>query len=163
VPFEVRPAHVDELTSGEAAAVARENAVRKATAVPGAAVLGVDTLVATEAGLWGKPAGEAAARATLRHLAGRTHDVVSGLALVRGGELEATTAVTGVTFRELDDALLGWYLARGEWEGRAGGYAIQGAGAALVRCIEGDYLNVVGLPVAALLDLWPAVLGAGRR
>ncbi|MBA2638244.1 MAG: Maf family protein, partial [Solirubrobacterales bacterium] len=88
---------------------------------------------------------------------------VSGLALVRGGEVTATTAVTGVTFRALDDTLLDWYVALGEWEGRAGGYAIQLAGAALVRSVEGDYANVVGLPVCALVDLWPEVLNMAHR
>ena len=149
---------VQEIVQGDAHGVARENAVRKASAVAGEAVLGVDTVVVTEAGVWGKPAHEAAARATLRHLSGRTHEVVSGLALVRGGALEVTTATTAVTFRALDEATLDWYLARREWEGRAGGYAIQEAGAALVRRVEGDPLNVVGLPVAALLELWPDLL-----
>jgi septum formation protein len=143
--------------------VARENAVRKARTVPGEVVLGVDTVVASGGRLWGKPAGEAAAREALEHLSGRTHDVVSGLALVRGGEVTATTAVTRVTFRALDEALVRWYLARREWEGRAGGYAIQLAGAALVRAVEGDYLNVVGLPVAALVDLWPGILEMAHR
>ena len=69
-------------------------------------------------------------------------------------------AVTSVTFRALDDATLDWYVATGEWEGRAGGYAIQGRGAALVAGIEGDYLNVVGLPLARLLDLRPDLLPA---
>jgi septum formation protein len=85
--------------------------------------------------------------------------VVSGVALLRAtGDVQAATAVTEVTFRTIDDALLEWYVACGEWEGRAGGYAIQGRGAALVTGIRGDYFNVVGLPVAALFDLWPELL-----
>ncbi|MGH2876522.1 MAG: Maf family protein, partial [Solirubrobacteraceae bacterium] len=64
-------------------------------------------------------------------------------------------ARTAVEFRELDETAIDAYLATGEWRGRAGGYAIQGAGAALVRSVEGDYLSVVGLPVATLLDLAP--------
>jgi septum formation protein len=85
--------------------------------------------------------------------------VVSGIALMRAaGEIEAATACTEVTFRTIDDALLDWYVACGEWEGRAGGYAIQGRGAALIERIDGDYLNVVGLPVATLVALWPGVL-----
>ena len=67
-------------------------------------------------------------------------------------------AQTRVRFRQLDDATLDWYVATGEWEGRAGGYAIQERGAALIAAIEGDYLNIVGLPVAALLELLPALL-----
>src|SRR5205085_10950823 len=103
---------------------------------------------------------------TLSALAGRTHAVVSGLAL-RGGErgVRTATAATNVTFRTLSDALLEWYLAAGEWRDRAGGYAIQGRGAALVRAIEGDYLNVVGLPAAVLVRLlaerFPGTYGFG--
>jgi septum formation protein len=162
VAFVVRPSDVPERSAGEAHAVAAANARAKALAVPAAAgevVLGVDTLVALDGELWGKPAGEAAARATLRRLSGRTHEVVSGLALARpGGAVDEATAATRVTFRTLDDALLDWYVATGEWRERAGAYAVQGRGAALVRRIEGDYLNVVGLPVASLVDLWPGLL-----
>jgi septum formation protein len=162
VAFVERPADVDEETAGAPEVVARENALRKARAVgagEGEVVLGVDTVVATEAEIWGKPPDAQAARATLRRLSGRTHVVVSGVALLRaGGDVQAATASTEVTFRSLDDALLDWYVASGEWEGRAGGYAIQGRGAALVARIDGDYLNVVGLPVATLLTLWPGLL-----
>jgi septum formation protein len=116
-------------------------------------VLGVDTLVALHGAIYGKPADEDHARRTLAALSGATHQVVSGLALARGGEIRTATAVTHVTFRPLDDPILDWYVAAGEWRERAGGYAIQGRGAALVREIRGDYLNVVGLPAATLLDL----------
>jgi septum formation protein len=163
VPFEVRPAEVVEQQAGDPAEVARENARRKALAVdrgPGEVVLGVDTLVAGDPGeIWGKPPTEEAARDTLRRLAGRTHRVVSGLALARAsGDVRVAVAVTEVTFRPFGEETLAWYLAAREWEERAGGYAIQGRGAALVERIAGDYLNVVGLPVAALLDLWPEIL-----
>ena len=136
----------------------------------GELVVGCDTLVATgeqiadqaagSAGavIWGKPADEAAARATLRHLSGRTHEVISGLALVREGEVREATEITLVTFRELDEPMIDWYVATREWEGRAGGYAIQGRGAVLFKHIEGDYLNVVGLPVTALLTLEPGLM-----
>jgi septum formation protein len=70
--------------------------------------------------------------------------------------------ITRVSFRRVDDATLDWYVATGEWRGRAGGYAIQGAGAALVAAVEGDYLNVVGLPLARLLDLRPDLLKPAR-
>jgi septum formation protein len=166
VPFEVRPADVLEECDGAPVAVASENALRKAAAVrgaPGETVLGVDTLVAIGRDIWGKPPDEAAARKTLRRLAGRTHDVVSGVALVDvDGAVRAATATTRVTFRPMDEAMLDWYLASGEWEERAGGYAIQGRGGALVERIEGDYLNVVGLPVGTLLDLWPGLLALER-
>jgi septum formation protein len=162
VAFEVRVTDVVEEGEGVPAAVAGENALRKALAAdggPGELVLGVDTLVATGLEIWGKPPAEEAARDTLRQLSGRTHDVVSGVALRReDGTVQATTAVTQVTFRALDDATIDWYLATGEWRERAGGYAIQGRGALLVTRIEGDYLNVVGLPVAALVELWPELI-----
>ncbi|HEY6758314.1 MAG TPA: Maf family protein [Baekduia sp.] len=160
--FEVRSSDVVEEEVGAPKVVASENALRKALAVAAdagddALVIGCDTLVATDTTIWGKPADADAARATLRHLAGRTHHVVSGLAVVRAGDVRAATEVTAVTFRELDDATIDWYVATGEWNGRAGGYAIQGRGAVLVKRIEGDYLNVVGLPVAALLQLCPTL------
>jgi septum formation protein len=162
VPFEARPVDVIEEDEGVPVAVAGENALRKAVAGKARGdeiVLGVDTLVAIGLEIWGKPPNEDAARETLRSLAGRTHDVVSGVALVdRDGAVRAATAVTKVTFRPLDEAMVEWYLRSGEWEERAGGYAIQGRGGALVERIEGDYLNVVGLPVGTLLGLWPDLL-----
>lgn len=152
VPFEARPAAVAELSAGDPHVVAIENARRKraaADARDGEHVLAVDTLVALGDEIFGKPADAAQARATLRALSGRTHRVVSGLVL----DDHATVAVTAVAFRPIGDRLLDWYVGTGEWRERAGGYAIQGRGAVLVRSIVGDYLNVVGLPVAALLDL----------
>jgi septum formation protein len=162
VPFEVRPVDVVEQDAGVPIAVAEANALRKAVAAdggPGEVVLGVDTLVATGLDLWGKPRDEEHARRTLRRLSGTTHHVVSGCALrADDGTVHAATATTRVTFRALTDAMLDWYIATGEWRERAGGYAIQGRGAALVTRVEGDYLNVVGLPVPTLLDLWPGLL-----
>jgi septum formation protein len=171
VAFTVRPTDVEELDRGDPGAVALENALRKARAAQrlgaeagaGAAelVLGCDTLVALDGTIYGKPRDERDARKTLRALAGATHEVLSGLTLL-GGDLPERTAVvrTAVTFRKLEEGMLDWYLARGEWRGRAGGYAIQGAGAALVTRVEGDYENVVGLPLAALLELCPELLFA---
>jgi septum formation protein len=160
VAFSVRVPDVEELEQGEAEIVALENARRKARAVGGAegVVLACDTVVELDGRLYGKPADEAAARATLQALGGRTHTVVSGLALVREGDERTAAVRTDVSFRELPAQLIDWYLATGEWRGRAGGYAIQGAGAALVREVRGDYENVVGLPLAALLDLCPELL-----
>ena len=162
VAFEVRPVDVLEEDEGAPVAVAAENALRKALAGkarPEEVVLGVDTIVVTGLEIWGKPPNEEAARETLRRLAGRTHRVISGVALVdEGGAVRADEAVTEVTFRTLDDAMIEWYLGSGEWDGRAGGYAIQGRGGALVERIDGDYLNVVGLPVGTLLRLWPDLL-----
>jgi septum formation protein len=142
--------------------VAEDNARRKAAAVAAGhdgLVLGADTDVALDGEILGKPAGAEQARAFLARLSGRTHAVVGGIALAEGGQLVATAVVvTQVRFRALEPALVDWYVATGEWRGRAGGYAIQGAGAALVAALDGDYLNVVGLPLARLLDLRPDLL-----
>jgi septum formation protein len=163
VAFEVRPAGVEELEAGEPRAVAAENARRKALGrgphPPGALVLGADTVVAVDGDVLGKPRDAAQARAFAGRLAGRRHEVLGGLALARDGELEAeAVVVTTVAFRAVEPAVLDWYVATREWEGRAGGYAIQGRGAALVAGIEGDYLNVVGLSIARLLELEPGLL-----
>jgi septum formation protein len=162
VPFEVRPADVEELTDGDPLEVAAENARRKAQAIAarlgdrdGRAILGVDTVVTVDGDVLGKPADAREAAAMLGRLQGRTHRVVSGLVLTPH---PAVTEVTSVTFRTLSPAQVDAYVATGEWRGRAGGYAIQERGGALVRRIEGDYLNVVGLPVGALLDLDPSLM-----
>jgi septum formation protein len=122
-------------------------------------VLGVDTIVTLGGRIYGKPADLEEARATLGALSGHRHAVLSGMTLIQGSRVRTAVSTTVVEFRALDEALVEWYVATGEWSGRAGGYAIQGRGAALVRSIEGDYLNVVGLPVATLLELAPEVLG----
>ena len=166
VPFAARPANVQELDRGDPAEVAEENAMRKARAAQklgteAEVVLGCDTLVALDGVIYGKPADVGAAGETLEALSGAKHEVISAVALLlAGGEERTAIARTKVTFRALDGALLDWYLVTGEWRGRAGGYAIQGAGAALVRAVEGDYENVVGLPLAALLDIYPELLFA---
>ncbi|HVL30947.1 MAG TPA: Maf family protein [Solirubrobacteraceae bacterium] len=157
VDFEVVDVDVEELAHGPAADIARANALRKAqaglAARPGATVLGVDTVVALAGEIFGKPASARDAETTLRRLSGRTHEVVSGLALLAPGNPQVVHEATTVRFRELPDEVVTRYVATGEWVGRAGGYAIQEQGAALVRAVCGDYLNVVGLPVGALLDL----------
>jgi septum formation protein len=163
VPFTVRVPDVVERSAGDPSGVALANALEKARAVrrPGAreAVLGCDTIVVLRGAIYGKPADEAAARATLQALSGATHEVLSAIAVLLGDEERTALERTAVTFRALDGALLDWYLATGEWRARAGAYAIQGAGAALVRAVRGDYENVVGLPLAGLLDLYPELLG----
>jgi septum formation protein len=162
VSFTVRPTQVPELDQGDPRTLALENALRKLRAArrPDVVevVLACDTLVALDGAAYGKPANEQQARETLRVLSGATHEVFSGLALAVGGEERTTIARTAVSFRALDEQLLDWYLAKQEWQGRAGGYAIQGTGAVLVRELRGDYENVVGLPLAALLDLYPELL-----
>jgi septum formation protein len=164
VDFVVRPQAVEELAHGDPREVARENALRKARAARAAGesgmVLGCDTLVSLGGAIYGKPRDADAARETLRALSGATHEVLGGIALLQGDSERTAVACTKVTFRALDDAMTEWYVARGEWRGRAGGYAIQGAGAALVEAVHGDYENIVGLPLAALLELQPRLLGA---
>jgi septum formation protein len=158
----VRPAEVHERDRGDPEQVALHNASRKAHAArrPGAreVVIACDTIVCLDGVIHGKPDDEAAARATLRALSGATHEVLSGLVLLLGDDERAAVARTAVTFRELDAGMLDWYVATQEWRGRSGAYAIQKAGAALVRRIDGECENVVGLPLAALLDLYPRLL-----
>jgi len=167
IAFEVREVDVRELEHGEPRQLALENARRKAQAAARAGaeevVLGCDTIVCRDGAIYGKPADEAAARETLRALGGATHEVLSGLVLLVPGGERSAVARTAVTFRELDDDLLEWYVTTGEWRGRSGGYAIQKAGAALVRALDGECENVVGLPVATLLDLCPELLRGSRR
>ena len=162
VSFVVRASGFSEAEAGEAHAVAVANALGKALAVPredGETVLGVDTVVSLGGQLWGKPADEAQARDTLLALSGATHTVVSGLAVLAAGAGPRTaTCATEVRFRELDEATIEWYVRSGEWRERAGAYAIQGAGCALVDSISGDWTNVVGLPVGTLLRLLPELL-----
>jgi septum formation protein len=157
IPFDAVVVDVEEISDGSPIDVATANALRKARAGamrrPGETVLGVDTVVALDGEIFLKPVDEDHAEATLKRLSGRTHEVVSGLALLAPGHPQVAHEVTKVTFRDLDADLVRRYVRTGEWYGRAGGYAIQGQGAALVLRIMGDYLNVVGLPVAKLLDL----------
>ncbi len=153
---------MEELEQGPPHEVALENAYRKAAAIarehPGARVLGVDTLVAIGPTIYGKPADRESAGSTLRALAGRAHVVVSGVCVIEAGRAVTAAATTAVRFRAFGESLLDWYLESDEWRGRAGGYAIQGRGAAFVAGIDGDYLNVVGLPVTTLLELAPDLL-----
>jgi septum formation protein len=170
VPFEVRVSDVDELEEGPPHEVALENAYRKAVAVAATVsaegavgsrpVLGVDTMVSLGSRIYGKPRDAEHAAAMLSELAGRRHVVISGLCLISGVETRTAAASTIVEFRALDASAVAAYVATREWEGRAGAYAIQGRGATLVTRIEGDYLNVVGLPVAALIELAPSLIAA---
>jgi septum formation protein len=178
IPFEVVIPEVEELRDGDPGTTVLENARRKAYAGrllagagAGATVIGVDTDVALEGRLLGKPADEPGARERLEALSGRTHEVLSGVVAVgtaAGSQVpveRSAVALTEVTFAELDPATIELYLASGEWRDRAGAYAIQGLGSILVEAIRGDFSNVVGLPVPTLLDLLPANLlhGSGNR
>jgi nucleoside triphosphate pyrophosphatase len=158
VGFRVVAPEVDELTEGEPSELVVENALLKLRAVPGERVLAADSMVVWDGRAHGKPADRAEAERWLRELSGRWHEVVGGLALRDDGEERTAVAVTRVRFRDLSDADIELYLRSGEWTDRAGGYAIQELGAMLVEEIEGDWFNVVGLPVPALLRLAPDLL-----
>ncbi|MCX6371964.1 MAG: Maf family protein [Actinobacteria bacterium] len=159
IPFRVVvSAHIEDLHDGDPVLTVERNARGKAEEVlartrlrPGELVLGVDTVVVAGGRVLGKAAGEQEAAQFLRLLAGRRHEVYSGLYLCSPERAEIGHAVTGVTFRSLGAADVARYVACGEWRERAGAYAIQGVGSALVERVDGDYFNVVGLPVAALL------------
>ncbi|HYZ27505.1 MAG TPA: Maf family protein [Thermoleophilaceae bacterium] len=153
IEFELRPSEVVELTEGDPREVVLQNALRKARAVEGVRVLACDTEVNVDGEVLGKPADEAEARQMIARLAGRTHEVLGGLVLRCDSGERTAIASTLVTFRALDPDEVDAYIRSGEWEGRAGGYAIQGKGAALVERIEGDFWNVVGLPVPELVRL----------
>jgi septum formation protein len=158
IPFTVvEPGYAEIDPPGLGAAdLAEAHARGKAASVAGDAVLGVDTLVEVDGRVLGKPDGQEEARSHLAALSGRTHAVHSGLCLRAGGREHVRRAVSLVTFARLDPADVDWYLATGEWRERAGAYAVQGRGAALVREVRGDFQNVVGLPVPELLDAMAA-------
>jgi septum formation protein len=161
VDFSVRVSGVEELETGDPGELTLANALRKAHAIapaPSEVVIACDTVVALDGLIYGKPADAEQARSTLLALAGRAHVVTSGLVVLLDGEALTAIARTEVSFRSISTQMLDWYVDSGEWRERAGGYAIQGAGAALVRAIDGEYENVVGLPVASLLDLYPQLL-----
>ena len=140
-----------------------EHAAGKARSVEGGGrlVLGVDTDVFIDGRRLGKAGSAAEAASMLGSLAGREHEVVSGLCLRGDGWEELHRVVTLVEFRPLSAAEVERYVASGEWEGCAGAYAVQGLGATLVARIDGDYLNVVGLPAALLVRLLAERLGSG--
>jgi septum formation protein len=157
IPFEaVPPAYVeDDPPDADPAELVRRHAEGKARSVhaSGQVTLGVDTTVVLDDRLYGKPADRPDAARMLHELSGRTHTVLSGLCLLGLDEDVLLHEVTEVTFRVLGHDAVDSYLASGEWQGRAGAYAIQGLGGRLVERIEGDYLNVVGLPGALLVSL----------
>jgi septum formation protein len=163
IPFDVVAPCYDEEPGGDPVA----HAVGKARSVDGGdrPVLGVDTIVACEGNTIGKPHDAAEAERMLETLSGKTHVVVSGLCLRTPEWEERHRDETYVTFRELTPRDLAHYLASGEWEHRAGAYAIQGLGASLVAHVRGDYLNVVGLPGALLVRVlatrFPGLYGFG--
>ena len=157
IPFDaVAPRYVEHDEPDVVPAdLVRAHAEGKARSVhaDGGLTLGVDTAVVVGARVFGKPTDESEAARILRELSGRPHTVLSGLCLLGNGFEAVHDERTEVRFRRLSDAEVARYVASGEWRGRAGGYAIQGLGGRLVERIEGDYLNVVGLPGALLIDV----------
>lgn len=151
IPFDVAPPRYEELPGTGPLERARGKA--HSVEPDERPVLGVDTEVLFAGELLGKPANAAEAEAMLEQLAGTAHEVVSGLCLRTHAWEESGTETTVVTFRALTARDLARYVASGEWESRAGGYAIQGLGASLVERVDGDFLNVVGLPGSLLVRL----------
>jgi len=162
IPFDVVPPEYEE-RGGDPLELAAGKA--RSVECGDQPVLGVDTEVVVDGEALGKPAGVAEAEAMLERLSGRTHEVVSGLCLRTRAWEELQAETTYVTFRALTARDLAHYIGSGEWQDRAGGYAIQGLGGSLVERIEGDYLNVVGLPAALLVRLlaerFPGTYGFG--
>jgi septum formation protein len=157
IPFEmVAPKYVEhDPPDADPAELVRRHAEGKARSVhaDGRITLGVDTTVHLDGRVYGKAADPKDAARMLHELAGRRHTVVSGLCMLGAGEDVIADDRTDVTFRDVSEETLGAYVASGEWKERAGAYAIQGLGGRLVERIEGDYLNVVGLPGALLVSV----------
>jgi septum formation protein len=165
VDFEVAATGVDELTEGKPEEVVLANARAKAVAgreLAGAnrVVMGVDTDVVVDGRVLGKPASVAEAEMALRALSGRAHEVLSAVVLLGPEPDQERSALerTTVRFRPLADDFIHLYLASEEWRDRAGGYAVQGLGSALVEKIEGDLANVIGMPIMAFAQLAPEFL-----
>jgi septum formation protein len=150
---------VDELTGGDPELEVVENARMKAHRVAGGdrMVIACDTDVVLDGKALGKPQGEVEAREYLDRMSGRTHQVLSGLVVLQGGEERSGLEATSVVFRELSEAEKERYVRFGEWRGRSGGYAIQTLGSTLVERVEGSVSNVVGLPVGLLTELAPSL------
>jgi septum formation protein len=173
VPFQPVVPQVEEVREGDPELIVLQNARRKAkaglrSAGGGSPTLGVDTEVVLHGRALGKAEDAEGARRRLAALSGRTHVVLSGIALLLpepgGGEPVERSGVarSRVTFRALDEATVEVYLRSGEWRDRAGAYAIQGLGSMLIERVEGDFSNVVGLPVRLLFELAPELLRATR-
>jgi septum formation protein len=145
-------AHVRRLALGKAARVARDR--------PESIVLGADTVVMIDGVVLGKPADDTDAARMLGRLSGRTHDVLTGVALHTRDGQRCEVESTRVTFRELAAEDVAWYVASGEPDGKAGAYAIQGRASRFVTRVEGSYTNVVGLPVALVDRLLAACAGS---
>jgi septum formation protein len=171
IAFEVRPADVDETPApaerpqAYVLRLAREKALAGAAHTPGRLVLGADTTVVVDERILGKPADAADASRMLGELSGRSHEVLTGVALAGVGEPVAAVAVTTVWFAPMTKGDIAWYVETGEWRDKAGAYAIQGRISRFIVRVAGSYTNVVGLPVSLVCDLlmrYPDGRGAVR-
>ena len=158
VQFAVRVPDIDESPQGAESPVeyVRRLASAKAAAVlaePDELIIAADTTVDLRGEILGKPADTDDAASMLRRLSGRTHRVHTGVAVRRAGEEFAEVCTTFVTFVALDEATIEWYVSTGEPMGKAGSYALQGAGAALVQAVRGSVSNVIGLPLHVVVEL----------
>jgi septum formation protein len=168
IAHEVRPADIDESllpTEGPVAhaeRLARAKAHAIAEHEPGAVVIAADTIVVVDGDVLGKPRDAAAAHAMLRRLSGRTHTVLTAIAVARESRTESAVESVDVTFRALSDEEIDDYIATGEPMDKAGAYGIQGYGATIVERVDGDYFSVMGLGLRRLVDLLDRV-GAPYR
>jgi septum formation protein len=159
IVHEVLPADINEdVRAGEDAGAYTERLAREKAAViaarhPEATVIAADTTVVIDGDILGKPSDAAEARAMVRRLAGRSHMVLTALAVAHGGRVESAVESVGVTFRPLTDAEIAQYVATGEPMDKAGAYGIQGWGATIVERVDGDYFSVMGLGLRRLVDL----------
>ncbi|WJY28178.1 Maf family protein [Sporosarcina trichiuri] len=160
IPFTVMPSGAEEPpieTSETPETYAERLSSLKASALvkdhPGTVIIGADTVVALDGKVYPKPGSAAEAERFLNELSGRTHSVITGVTIMRDEEIVRFSAVTAVTFRDLDEDLIGAYAASGDPLDKAGGYGIQTAGGLFVESIRGDYDNVVGLPIAELASV----------
>jgi len=154
----IRPADIDETErpGEDPVAYVRRLAIEKCAAVtsePHEVVIAADTTVDLDGRILAKPADADDARSMLRALSARTHRVHTGVAVRHGGEVAVDVATTFVTFTPITDAALDWYIETGEPFGKAGAYAIQGAGGVFVASVKGSVSNVVGLPLTMVVDL----------
>ncbi|MGH3115934.1 MAG: Maf family protein [Vicinamibacterales bacterium] len=169
IAFEIVPARIDErpreseTSEDYVERLARDKAQAVSLHHPHAAVLAADTTVVIDGLILGKPLDDDDARAMLARLSGRTHDVLTGVALVWNGHLASAVETTRVGFAPMSHADVEWYVASGEPRGKAGAYAVQGLASRFVDRIEGSYSNVVGLPVATVWRLLRETGGWGSE
>lgn len=163
--FEVVVSGVDETVPSDytPAQTVEALAQRKGQAVqalrPEAPIIAADSVVSIDGLILGKPKDDEAAKATLRRLSGRTHELITGVCLLINDRMDLFHQVTQVTFYPLTEEEIAEYVALGESRGRAGAYGIEGIGVVLVQSIQGDYPNIVGLPVAETIRRLHKLLG----